>query len=35
MRLDDEDNGNNVNLVPETFGMNVPNVCTIVIIACR
>ena len=33
MRLDDEDTGNSVKLVPETFGMNVPNACTIVIIA--
>ena len=33
MRLDDEDTGNIVKLVPETFGMNVPNACTIVIIA--
>ena len=33
MRLNDEDTGNTVKLVPETFGMNVPNACTIVIIA--
>jgi len=33
MRLDDEDTGNSVKLVPETFGMNIPNACTIIIIA--
>ena len=32
-RLDDEDTGNGVQLVPETFGMDVPNACTIAIIA--
>ena len=33
MRLNDGDTGNGVKLVPGTFGMNVPNVCTIVIVA--
>ena len=33
MRLDDENTGKGLQLVPETFGMNVPNACTIVIIA--
>ena len=33
MRLNDGDTGNGVKLVPGTFGMNVPNACTIVIIA--
>ena len=32
MKLDDEDTGNGVKLVSETYGMNVPNACTIVII---
>ena len=31
MRLDNEDSGNG--LVPETYGMDVPSACTIVIIA--
>ena len=33
MRLNDGDTGNGVKLVPETFGMDVPNACTIVIIS--
>ena len=33
MRLDDEDTGKSLKLVPETFGMNIPNACTIIIIA--
>ena len=33
MRLDDEDTRYGVKLVPETFGMNIPNACTIIIIA--
>ena len=33
MRLDNEDTGKGLKLVPETFGMNVPSSCTIVIIA--
>ena len=33
MRLDNEAIGNGLQLVPETYGMNVPSSCTIVIIA--
>ena len=33
MRLDDEDKENGLQLVPETYGMDVPSACTIVIIA--
>ena len=33
MRLDNEDTGKGLKLVPETYGMNVPSSCTIVIIA--
>ena len=33
MRLDNEAIENGLQLVPETFGMDVPNTCTIVIIA--
>ena len=33
MRLDYEDTGNALHLVPETYGMDVPTSCTIVIIA--
>ena len=33
LRLDDEDTGNGHQLVPGSFGMDVPNACTIVIIA--
>ena len=33
MRLDDEDTGNGLLLVPGSYGMNVPSTCTIVIIA--
>ena len=33
MRLDNEDTGNGLKLVPKTYGMNVPSSCTIVIIA--
>ena len=33
MRLDNEAIGNGLQLVPETYGMDVPNSCTIVIIA--
>ena len=35
MRLDNNDTGNSLQLVPETFGMEVPSACTIVIIAGR
>ena len=33
LRLDDEDTGIGLQLVPGSFGMDVPNACTIVIIA--
>ena len=33
MRLDDEDTGKGLHLVPESCGMDVPSACTIVIIA--
>ena len=33
MRLDDEDTGKGLQLVPESYGMDVPSACTIVIIA--
>ena len=33
MRLKNEAIGNGLHLVPETYGMDVPNSCTIVIIA--
>ena len=33
MRLEDEDTGYNLQLVPGTYGMNVRSACTIVIIA--
>ena len=33
MRLDNENTGNGFHLVPETYGMDVPSACTIVIIA--
>ena len=33
MRLDDEDSVDGLQLVPGTYGMNVPSACTIVIIA--
>ena len=34
MTLNDEDTGNNsLQIVPETFGMDIPSACTIVIIA--
>ena len=33
MRLDDEDTGNALQLVPGSQGQNVPSTCTIVIIA--
>ena len=33
MRLDNEAMGNGLQLVPETYGMDVPNSCTIVIIS--
>ena len=33
MKLDDEDTGKGLQLVPETHGMDVPSACTIVIIA--
>ncbi len=33
MILDNEDTGNALHLVPETYGMDVPSACTIVIIA--
>ena len=33
MRLDDEVTENGLQLIPETYGMDVPSACTIVIIA--
>ena len=33
MTLNDEDTGNKLQIVPETYGMDVPSACTIVIIA--
>ena len=34
MTLNDEDTGNNsLQIVPETYGMDVPSACTIVLIA--
>ncbi len=33
MRLDNEDTGYTLHLVPEAYGMTVPSACTIVIIA--
>ena len=33
MKLDDEDSGTGLNIVPESHGMDVPSACTIVIIA--
>ena len=33
MRLDNNDTGNSPQLVPQTYGMDVPSACTIVIIA--
>ena len=33
MTLDDEDSGTGLNIVPESYGMDVPSACTIVIIA--
>ena len=33
MRLDNNDTEKSLHLVPETYGMNVPSACTIVIIA--
>ena len=33
MTLDDEDSGTGLNFVPESYGMDVPSACTIVIIA--
>ena len=33
MRLDDENKGNDLRLVPGSHGQNVPSTCTIVIIA--
>ena len=33
MKLDDEDLGTGLNIVPESYGMDVPSACTIVIIA--
>ena len=33
MRLDDEAIGNGLHVVPETYGMDVPSSCTVVIIA--
>ena len=35
MRLDNNDTEKSLQLVPETYGMDVPNSCTIVIIAGR
>ena len=33
MKLDDEDSGTGLIIVPESYGMDVPSACTIVIIA--
>ena len=33
MRLDNENMGKGLHFVPETYGMDVPSACTIVIIA--
>ena len=33
MRLDDEEMGKGLKFVPESYGMDVPSACTIVIIA--
>ena len=33
MKLDDEDSGNGLDILPGTYGMDVPSACTIVIIA--
>ena len=33
MTLDDEDTGKGLQLVPESYGMDVPSACTIVIIS--
>ena len=33
MKLDDEDSGTGLDIVPESYGMDVPSACTIVIIA--
>ena len=33
LRLDDADTGNVLQIVPETYSMDVPSACTIVIIA--
>ena len=33
MTLDDEDSGIGLDIVPESYGMDVPSACTIVIIA--
>ena len=33
MRLDDEDTGKGLQLVPEPHGMDVPSACTIIIVA--
>lgn len=35
MRLDNNDTEKSLQLVPETYGMDVPNSCTIVILAGR
>ena len=33
MTLGDEDSGNGLNFFPQSYGMDVPSACTIVIIA--
>ena len=33
MRMDDEETENHLQLFPQTYGMDVPSACTIVIIA--
>ena len=33
MTLENEESGNGLNFVPQTYGMDVPSACTIVIIA--
>ena len=33
MTLENEESGNGLNFVPQTYGMDVPSACTIVVIA--
>ena len=33
MALNDEEIGNGLQIIPETYGMDVPSACTIVVIA--